>query len=191
MTTMDSVERLKEEGNAHFDARRWDVAVAAYLDGLSALPAVPVEGEGEAATDTEGGTDGEEERTRVLRVQLYSNLAAAYLKLGDAAGAMEAATNALRHDPGYSKARYRRAVAAESLGGWSNLSQALDGKPSPSPPPPPDPTALLTRLRQTTHSSTRQRPRRPRNASAPASSSRRRRKKPKCSTNYAGSATRS
>ncbi|KAF8643574.1 hypothetical protein AX16_008962 [Volvariella volvacea WC 439] len=47
---------------------------------------------------------------------IYSNMAAAFLKLCSYKEAAEAATNALRYNPTASKPRYRRAVARRNLG---------------------------------------------------------------------------
>ncbi|KAK0536366.1 tRNA dihydrouridine synthase [Tilletia horrida] len=163
---------LKDEGNAHFVAKRTSEALACYDDALAALPPQPVqrseEEEGEDEEKGEGkdevveeiassGVKALEEAERAecakLRATVYANQAACHLALEHYDQAIAACSAALVDDPSYVKALYRRASAYEKKGGWvalSNAEQDLNALlASPTTPSSLRPTvqASLARLR--------------------------------------------
>ncbi|KAL7276977.1 hypothetical protein RUND412_000014 [Rhizina undulata] len=57
---------------------------------------------------------------------LHANLAACYLALNEYPAAVEAASEALKSRPGWSKPLLRRARGREGIGGWAALEKALE-----------------------------------------------------------------
>ena len=111
----------REEGNAAFRKGKWKEAERAYSRAIELAAAAKrgegVEGskdmdaEGTAAADAGTSNSNDEDA-----VAAANNRAAARLKLGDSAGALEDAERVVRLRPSDVKARLRRAAALEALG---------------------------------------------------------------------------
>lgn len=100
---LDSVSRLKEEGNCFFRTAEFKQALTRYEAAVKCL-------------DSSGGNVDTKE-------VLYSNIAQCYLKLELFVEAVEAASKALDLNPTNQKAMYRRALAFEKLG---KLKESLE-----------------------------------------------------------------
>ncbi|RPD64907.1 TPR-like protein [Lentinus tigrinus ALCF2SS1-6] len=154
-TCLSHAEELKQEGNDHFRARRWDEALAAYKSALGHLPARlqlqskgkekdidPTEDDLEdsrpkddspAESSTQPDTlDAQAPLTEVeiecakARAILNANIGACYMKLGEHKEVVAACTEVLKDDPKYIKALQRRASANEEINSWSSLSGAQE-----------------------------------------------------------------
>jgi len=114
---------LKTRGNALFKEERTREACLEYEQGLSIFRyvllknnEVDMKGNGKYEyVDFEGEREDERVQVRNLKVLLYNNLAASYLKLNDSPSAKAACDEALRLDPKQTKALYRRARAIISV----------------------------------------------------------------------------
>jgi len=93
----------REEGNAAFRKGQWKAAEKAYSRAL------------ELAEAKAGDDDDEKDAAADDAVAAANNRAAARLKLGDSAGALEDANRVLRLKPADVKARLRRAAAHDAL----------------------------------------------------------------------------
>ncbi|KAJ3480878.1 hypothetical protein NLI96_g8049 [Meripilus lineatus] len=138
---------LKQEGNEHFRAKRWDEALAAYRTALGQLPKRAAsssakgkhpegpdepEGEGDgdsvalsetsAKGDISNLSDSEKESAKARSI-LNANIGACY---GDHKEAVASCSEALHDDPSYVKALQRRATSNEHLDTWSSLSSAQE-----------------------------------------------------------------
>ncbi|KAK7064463.1 Tetratricopeptide repeat protein 1 [Favolaschia claudopus] len=138
-------EELKQEGNEHFRARRWDEALAAYRAGLGRVPKrrkheiqSSVEVDDEELSPEEDRQDEEtrkedtvpltEEEIECAKVRavLNANIGACFVKLEDHKQVVEACTEALLDDPNYVKALQRRAGSNEKINSWSSLTAAQE-----------------------------------------------------------------
>ncbi|KAH9818894.1 hypothetical protein DFH28DRAFT_1080713 [Melampsora americana] len=147
---INSIEKLKTDGNQHFTQRHWIQALNIYNEALLELPPI------EKSSDTErlkkpilenqrSSDDSNDERNEEDHVptpgpstektldhqtnpehSLDSRLSACHLKLEDWKSAVEASTASLRDDSTYQKALHRRAQANEKLDTWASLQAALD-----------------------------------------------------------------
>ncbi|KAI1793898.1 TPR-like protein [Ganoderma leucocontextum] len=146
-------EELKQEGNDHFRAKRWDEAIAIYRSALGHLPRSPQP----ANSTTEGDCDDDDNDPSQIdhnssnkgttqeglqaqrppaseleigcakaRAILNANISACYAKLGEHKEVVSACTEALKDDPTYIKALQRRATANEQINSWSALSSAQE-----------------------------------------------------------------
>jgi len=114
---------LKTRGNALFKEERTREACLEYEQGLSIFRYVllknneiDMKGNGKYEyVDFEGEREDERVQVRNLKVLLYNNLAASYLKLNDYSSAKSACDEALRLDPKQTKALYRRAKSIISI----------------------------------------------------------------------------
>ena len=92
-------EEAKARGNAHFKARRFAEAAAAYTEALVNMPGM---------------------------ASAYCNRSGACFHLGDYEGAIGDASSALALDPGYAKALHRRAAARRASGDTDGASRDYD-----------------------------------------------------------------
>ena len=94
----------REEGNAAFRKGQWKAAEKAYSRALE-------------LAEAKAGDDDDDEKDAAAddAVAAANNRAAARLKLGDSAGALEDANRVLRLKPADVKARLRRAAAHDAL----------------------------------------------------------------------------
>ena len=124
-----AVECSRVEGNAAFKAQRWTDAIAAYAGALAHFDAARAE-VWPSWDERDDGDDGDElggsslwdAASAATERSLLCNLAAAHLKLGDAATALVFADRAVHADPSFAKAHYRRRVALQTLGRESLFS---------------------------------------------------------------------
>ncbi|KAI8980667.1 TPR-like protein [Trametes punicea] len=149
---LNDADELKQEGNEHFRARRWDEALASYRAALGRLPKrsepARIDDKGKARATDESDDDEAPEKdsqrpestpmaqqeslTGVqlecakARAVLNANIGACYMKLGDHKEVVTACTEALKDDPTYIKALQRRAAANEQIDSWSSLSSAQE-----------------------------------------------------------------
>ncbi|KAI0375348.1 TPR-like protein [Pilatotrama ljubarskyi] len=153
---LSDADDLKQEGNEHFRAKRWDEALASYRAALGRLPKrrsspqAAAKGKARATDEVEG--DASEDDTDVdahvaeeeadhetittnseldaectkARAVLNANIAACFMKLTEYKEVVLACTEALKDDPRYVKALQRRASANEQIGSWSSLSSAQE-----------------------------------------------------------------
>ncbi|KIY63640.1 TPR-like protein [Cylindrobasidium torrendii FP15055 ss-10] len=145
-------DELKNEGNDHFRAQRWNEALVAYQSGLGQLPKRPLPRNTVVETDPYQDDSDEEESSKRTpgtpkdptptqeaesvatpssptpdiyskpRAVLNANIAACYLKLSEHKQVVDACTEALADDPVYVKALQRRAMANEIINSWSSLT---------------------------------------------------------------------
>ncbi|EJF67007.1 TPR-like protein [Dichomitus squalens] len=150
-----SAEGLKQEGNDHFRAKRWDEALAAYRSALGHLPRRPQPQRTATTEDDLEDADAETLRPQSdtddkvtqeaeleaqqqqppseldgecakARAVLNANIGACYTKLGEPKEVVNACTEALQDDPKYIKALQRRAAANEQINSWSSLASAQE-----------------------------------------------------------------
>ncbi|OSX67409.1 hypothetical protein POSPLADRAFT_1130294, partial [Postia placenta MAD-698-R-SB12] len=142
-------DELKQEGNEHFRAKRWEEALASYRAGLGRLPkrkAASSGGPPDSDEDAEGVSEGPapaqgdvapeaaaeqppselELECAKARAVMNANIGACYVKLGEHKEVVAACTQALIDDPTYVKALQRRAASNEQLNTWSSLSSAQE-----------------------------------------------------------------
>ncbi|EPQ29698.1 uncharacterized protein PFL1_02918 [Pseudozyma flocculosa PF-1] len=145
---------LKAAANAHFQAARYDDAVAGYLDALAVLPPRPTpppsfhdeeqphdhDGEQELCSNDQQDDDDDDDNgqppaprpadepqeIKTLRATINANLSLCYLKLHQHAQAVDAATQALISQPLYVKALHRRSLANIQIDTLASLSSALE-----------------------------------------------------------------
>jgi hypothetical protein len=67
---------LKDAGNAHFVASKWDAALAEYREGLALLPERPEP----PSDDSEATLQDEDSEVKELRAALHANISAVHLK---------------------------------------------------------------------------------------------------------------
>ena len=104
----------REEGNSAFRKGQWEAAEKAYSRALELAEARGGEGD-DGKRDAAAAADD--------AVAAANNRAAARLKLGDSAGALEDADRVLRLRPTDVKARLRRAAAHDALGDGRRASE--------------------------------------------------------------------
>ncbi|KAJ7900048.1 hypothetical protein B0H14DRAFT_2331670, partial [Mycena olivaceomarginata] len=142
-----AADELKNEGNDHFRARRWDEALVAYRAGLGRVPKrqkpekqpenhseddadddpTPSQGDlTESSPKEEVPMTDEEIECAKARAVLNANIGACFVKLDDHKQAAEACTEALLDDPNYVKALQRRAASNEKINSWSSLTAAQE-----------------------------------------------------------------
>ncbi|CAD6975149.1 unnamed protein product [Tilletia controversa] len=142
---VEEATELKDEGNAHFVAKRTAEALASYEDALGVLPPQPSpetdeNGDGDdksegasveydeeeviASSGVRAAEEAVEAECAKLRATLYANVAACHLTFEQYDRAITACSSALVDDPVYVKALYRRATAYEKKGGWVALTNA-------------------------------------------------------------------
>ena len=102
----------KERGNAAFKQKSNEEAIGHYQAGLQELASSFYPGQLAKHTGAGSSVDAS---TKHLFAVLYSNCAAAFLSIGDNKSALHEATEAVRFEPGWSKAHARRAKALFSL----------------------------------------------------------------------------
>ena len=102
----------REEGNAAFRKCQWKAAEKAYSRALE-------------LAEAKAGDDDDDEKDAAAddAVAAANNRAAARLRLGDSAGALEDANRVLRLKPADVKARLRRAAAHDALGDGKRASE--------------------------------------------------------------------
>ncbi|KAJ3414121.1 hypothetical protein HDV05_007065 [Chytridiales sp. JEL 0842] len=112
----------KEKGNTLYRTAKYAEAAKAYSDAVSKL------------TYTWGADPHELETINSLKSSLYSNLAAAYLKVGDLMDAVQACENALEVDRKLVKVWFRLGQAKAGLAMFEqaveNLTTAMELDPS-------------------------------------------------------------
>ncbi|KAI0361240.1 TPR-like protein [Trametes cingulata] len=151
---LHDADELKQEGNEHFRAKRWNEALASYRAALGRLPKrreklhTKDKGKARAEDDAHGdeteedpevSAAAEEEDANIIipdaeldaecakaRAVLNANIAACFMKLTEHKEVVSACTEALKDDPHYVKALQRRASANEQIGSWSSLSSAQE-----------------------------------------------------------------
>ena len=119
------LHRLKDEGNAHFQAGQWDAAVDVYQRALGAATA--------AWRQQLKATAEAKAVVNPLLVSLHANLAAAHLArapdleapLTACSAAESAASAALHLNADHVKALYRRGLAREQLGSLAGAREDL------------------------------------------------------------------
>eukprot|EP01102_Stenamoeba_stenopodia_P015776 TRINITY_DN5429_c0_g1_i1.p1 TRINITY_DN5429_c0_g1~~TRINITY_DN5429_c0_g1_i1.p1 ORF type:complete len:268 (+),score=76.49 TRINITY_DN5429_c0_g1_i1:233-1036(+) len=94
-SVMSPSQKLKDEGNAHFKAARYEVAIEYYTKALGCAP------------------DGEEKSV------LFTNRATCYAQLHQFTEVVNDCTDALKHNPKNAKALLRRGMAYEALEKWN------------------------------------------------------------------------
>ncbi|KAL7418767.1 hypothetical protein Q5752_006450 [Cryptotrichosporon argae] len=101
-------------------------------DEAAAIVAAATAAAGAAENDSNAGTVEVDERAAVeaeirdATKQVYQNLGAVFVALGEDAEAVQVCTKALAIDRDYVKALVRRAAANERVGTWTSLSAAQD-----------------------------------------------------------------
>ncbi|KAI8999849.1 hypothetical protein BC832DRAFT_533986, partial [Gaertneriomyces semiglobifer] len=108
-------KECRKSGNAHFTGHspEYTNAIADYRRGLTLL------------TECWGATLSEESEIDELRTALWSNLAAAYLKIQDYAGAKEACTAGLEGTPFHPKMLFRLGQALTGLGDFAGATRTF------------------------------------------------------------------
>ena len=139
---------IKEKANGLFSKSDYDAAIVEYTEALGVLPArrmqsgssdgdatesqdeLDREAKDRAASGLEedGDDEEDEEKVRMLRAVIYSNLAACHLKKQAFEEAVMACNESLLDDPLYLKSLNRRAQANEEIGTWSSLTSSLEGE---------------------------------------------------------------
>ena len=118
----------REEGNAAFRKGQWKEAEKKYSRAIELATAAKKEqGEGEEDgsrdMDADAGASDAAAAADDDAVAAANNRAAARLKLGDSAGALEDAESVIRLRPSDVKARLRRAASLEALGDGKRASE--------------------------------------------------------------------
>lgn len=117
LTIAEKVEQaipLKDEGNALFKANDIANAISKYLMATQLL------------SNTFGAEGSEKESIADLNVSLWSNLAAAYLKVKQAKKAEEACEKVLEWNPTHAKAVYRLSQAEVGLRQFDQAVKVLE-----------------------------------------------------------------
>jgi len=104
-TYYDQACQCKKEGNEAFKGKKFDAASSLYREGINKLNAT-VKKPDEKMSKEE----------KLLRIDLRSNMAAAYLKLEKHQRAVEEATEALKLDKAHTKSLFRRAQGQSARG---------------------------------------------------------------------------
>ncbi|CAE7695074.1 cyp41 [Symbiodinium pilosum] len=119
--------RCKDIGNRGFKASDWGYAVLAYQEGIRYLEYLPHDSEMQPLRFDHGGAQlNHLDKDMSLAVTLFSNLAAAFLKLQEPHEALKYAEKALRFDAAHAKALYRRGQALLALGEYSEALVAAE-----------------------------------------------------------------
>eukprot|EP00928_Gymnodinium_smaydae_P029608 TRINITY_DN22251_c0_g1_i1.p1 TRINITY_DN22251_c0_g1~~TRINITY_DN22251_c0_g1_i1.p1 ORF type:complete len:221 (+),score=50.19 TRINITY_DN22251_c0_g1_i1:169-831(+) len=116
--------KCKDIGNRGFKSEDWAYAVLAYEEGIRYLQYEPGEDGVPSADFDHGGADRLESDAKLVAT-LFSNLAAAKLKMGDASGALEACSQALVFDDRNVKLYFRRGQAHLALGNHDAVHEAI------------------------------------------------------------------
>lgn len=107
------LDKMKEEGNAHFKAGRYQQAVDIYTSALEVDP-------------LNKGTNS----------KILNNRAMCYTKLNDFSAAIQDADKAIQLDPAYTKAKKTRAKALGESGDWEEAVRAYKSIEEQSPNDP-------------------------------------------------------
>lgn len=110
---VQKLDRLKDEGNAHFKAGRYQDAVDVYTSGLEVDSA-----------------------NRSINSKLLNNRAMCYTKLNNFTAAIADADKAVQLDPSYTKAKKTRAKALGESGDWDEAVRAYKAIQEQNPSEP-------------------------------------------------------
>mmetsp|Transcript_50360 Transcript_50360/g.93134 ORF Transcript_50360/g.93134 Transcript_50360/m.93134 type:complete len:539 (+) Transcript_50360:93-1709(+) len=121
---VDLATPKKEEANRYFAEGRFREAIAAYSIALEYLEKYQPAEESAAQSAAEGG--GVDEEACALKVTLFSNRAAAHLKVEEWRSAADDATEALRFDASNEKAVLRRGMALAKMKKWAAAAKDLE-----------------------------------------------------------------